>query len=83
MAGYEGGKQNYGPAQFHIGALCGNSGDYVRAYVWSYLAQQNRVDEARGNLEKVVFLLSKTELKDARFAVSALMMDFREKGLMC
>ncbi len=75
-------KQNYGPAQFHIGALCGNSGDYVRAYVWSYLAQLNRVDEARGNLEKIVSLLSKEELNDARYAVSAMMMDFREKGLM-
>jgi TPR repeat protein len=75
-------KQNYGPAQFHIGALYGNSGDYVRAYVWSYVAQLNRVDEARGNLEKIVSLLSKEELNDARYAVSALMMDFREKGLL-
>jgi TPR repeat protein len=75
-------KQNYGPAQFHIGALCGNSGDYVRAYVWSYLAKHNRVDEARGNLEKLVSLLSEEELNEARVAVSAFMMDFREKGMM-
>lgn len=75
-------KQNYGPAQFHIGALYGNSGDYVRAYVWSYLAKHNRIDEARGNLEKVVPLLNQEELNDARMAVSGLMMDFREKGIM-
>jgi TPR repeat protein len=75
-------KQNYGPAQFHIGALCGNSGDYVRAYVWSYLALQNHVNEARGNLEKVMSLLSNKELNEGRSAVSALMMDFREKGVM-
>lgn len=75
-------KQNFGPAQFHIGALYGNSGDYVGAYGWSYLADQNRVNEARGNLEKVVSLLSKDDLNAARCAVSALMIDFREKGLM-
>jgi TPR repeat protein len=75
-------RQNYGPAQFHIGALCGNSGDYVRAYVWSYIAQQNHVDEARGNLEKVTSLLSKDDLNEARLLVSAVMMDFRQKGLM-
>lgn len=74
-------KQNFGPAQFHIG-VCGNSGDYAKAYVWFYLAEQNRVDGARGNLEKVVSLLSKEELNGARLAVSALMMDFREKGML-
>jgi|SRR5579872_2045488 len=75
-------KQNYGPAQFHIGAVCGNSGDYVRAYVWSYLAKHNRVDEARDNVEKSASLLSEEELNEARVAVSALMVDFREKGMM-
>jgi TPR repeat protein len=71
-------KQNFGPAQFHIGALYGNSGDYVRAYVWSYLAENNRIEGARGNLERAAALLSKEELNDARIAVSAMMMRFRE-----
>src|SRR5579885_3529711 len=51
-------KQNFGPAQFHLGALYGNSGDFVRAYVWSYLAEQNHVEGARGNVEKAATRLS-------------------------
>jgi TPR repeat protein len=71
-------KQNFGPAQFNIGTIGGNSGDYVRAYVWSYLAEQNRVDGAQNNREKAAVHLSKEELDKARLTVSALMMEFQK-----
>ncbi len=72
-------KQNFGPAQFHVGALCRNSGDFVRAYVWSYLAEQNHVEGARGNVDKAAARLGTDELTEARCAVSAMMMSFRNE----
>ena len=69
-------KQNFGPAQFHLGFLYGNAGDYLRAYAWFYLAEQNRVQEARENRKKAAAFLSKDDLNDARLAVCALTTNF-------
>jgi hypothetical protein len=73
-------EQNYGPAQFNLGILSGNAGNYAAAYVWLYLAEQNRVEKAKENREKAASLLSKEDLNAAQLSVSAWMARFRRQG---
>ena len=73
-------EQNFGPAQLNLGILYGNAGNYVAAYTWFYLAEQNRMDNAKPNREKAASFLTSEELNVARLAVSAWMLDFRGDG---
>lgn len=73
-------EQNYGPAQFNLGILYGNAGNYAAAYVWLYLAEQNRIDKAKENREEAASFLNKEDLNAARLSVSAWLSDFRSKG---
>jgi TPR repeat protein len=72
-------KQNFGPAQFNLGVLHGNVDDHSRAFVWFSLAAQNGVEQAAANRDKAAGFLSKKDLNASRLALSAMMIDLKQK----
>jgi TPR repeat protein len=71
-------KQNFGPAQFNLGIMYGNAKQFIAAYAWLYLAEQNHVQDAKENRKQVASFLSAEDLNTARCAAAAWMMDFRD-----